>query len=300
MENQGCFIDGKWVDTSQKLAVTSPWSGEVVGEVSLAGTGEWEAAITAAERAAAALRKMSSQERRQMLESLAAGVKAVEAELARTILAEGGKPITYARAEVSRGVMTLSSAVEEAARLGGEVLPLDLTRASAGRWGITRRFPVGPVLGITPFNFPFNLVAHKVGPALAAGNPIIIKPSSACPLTALMLAEVWDRAGAAGRGAPGAALRQPPGRGGGGRRPPEGPVVHRQRRGGLGPEGQGRQEKGHPGAGGQRRLHHRRRGGPGLRGPPGRHRRLRPRQVCIAVSASWCTGRFMRIFRPFF
>lgn len=75
------------------------------------------------------------------------------------------------------------------------MLPLDLTRASAGRWGITRRFPVGPVLGITPFNFPFNLVVHKVAPALAAGNPIIIKPSSACPLTALKLAEVWDQAG---------------------------------------------------------------------------------------------------------
>ena len=195
MASQGCFIDGDWVATAERLEVVSPWSGEVVGEVSLAGPGEWEAAITAAARAAVALRKMSSQERREVLLALVAGVTACQAELAQTICAEGGKPITYARAEVSRGVMTLSLAAEEAARLGGEVLPLDLTRASAGRWGITRRFPVGPVLGITPFNFPFNLVAHKVGPALAAGNPIIIKPSSACPLTALKLAEVWDQAG---------------------------------------------------------------------------------------------------------
>ena len=195
MAGQGCFINGEWVSTATRLAVMSPWSGAVVGEVSLAGPGEWEAAITAAERAAVALRKMSSQERREVLLALVAGVKACQAELAQTICAEGGKPITYARAEVSRGVMTLSLAAEEAARLGGEVLPLDLTRASAGRWGITRRFPVGPVLGITPFNFPFNLVTHKVGPALAAGNPIIIKPSSACPLTALKLAEVWDQAG---------------------------------------------------------------------------------------------------------
>ena len=195
MASRGCFIDGAWVSTAARLEVLSPWSGEVVGEVCLAGPGEWEAAITAAERAAVTLRKMSSQERREMLEALVAGVKACQAELAQTIVAEGGKPITYARGEVSRGVMTLSLAAEEAARLGGEVLPLDLTRASAGRWGITRRFPVGPVLGITPFNFPFNLVAHKVGPALAAGNPIIIKPSSACPLTALKLAEVWDQAG---------------------------------------------------------------------------------------------------------
>ena len=195
MTGRGCFVDGAWVSTASRLEVLSPWSGEVVGEVCLAGPGEWEAAITAAARAAVTLRKMSSQERRQMLEALAAGVKAGQAELAQTIVAEGGKPITYARGEMSRGVMTLALAAEEAARLGGEVLPLDLTRATAGRWGITRRFPVGPVLGITPFNFPFNLVAHKVGPALAAGNPIIIKPSSACPLTALKLAEVWDQAG---------------------------------------------------------------------------------------------------------
>jgi acyl-CoA reductase-like NAD-dependent aldehyde dehydrogenase len=195
MANRGCFVDGGWVQTAERLEVVSPWSGEAVGEVSLAGPGEWEAAISASERAAVTLRKMSSQERREMLDALVAGVQACQAELAQTIVAEGGKPITYARGEVSRGVMTLSLAAEEAARLGGEVLPLDLTRATAGRWGITRRFPLGPVLGITPFNFPFNLVAHKVGPALAAGNPIIIKPSSACPLTALKLAEVWDQAG---------------------------------------------------------------------------------------------------------
>ena len=195
MDFKGCFIDGRWVATPERLEVVSPWSGEVVGRVCRAGPEEWEAALTASQRAAATLRHMSSQERREMLEGLVAGVKASQAELAQLIVAEGGKPVAYARGEVSRGVTTLSLAAEEAARLGGEVLPLDLTRASAGRWGITRRFPVGPVLGITPFNFPFNLVAHKVGPALAAGNPIIIKPASACPLTALKLAEIWDQAG---------------------------------------------------------------------------------------------------------
>jgi acyl-CoA reductase-like NAD-dependent aldehyde dehydrogenase len=115
--------------------------------------------------------------------------------LAQTIVAEGGKPITYARGEMARGVLTLSLAAQEAARIGGEVIPLDLTAASRGRWGLTRRFPLGPVLGISPFNFPFNLVAHKVGPALAAGNPIIIKPPSATPLTALKLAEIYEQAG---------------------------------------------------------------------------------------------------------
>jgi acyl-CoA reductase-like NAD-dependent aldehyde dehydrogenase len=126
---------------------------------------------------------------------MAAGVKARRDEFVRTIVAEGGKPVVYARGEMSRGAATLTLSAEEAGRLGGEVLPLDLTQASKGRWGLTRRFPVGPVLGIAPFNFPFNLVAHKVGPALAAGNPIIVKPASATPLTALKLAEVYQEAG---------------------------------------------------------------------------------------------------------
>jgi glyceraldehyde-3-phosphate dehydrogenase (NADP+) len=192
---KGCFINNNWVETGEMLAVLSPWSGETVGEVFLAGDREWEAAITAAQSAALTFKALSSLERRQMLEKLAAGVKARQEELAQTIVAEGGKPITYARGEMARGVLTLSLAAEEAARIGGEVIPLDVTPATRGRWGLTRRFPLGPVLGISPFNFPFNLVAHKVGPALAAGNPIIIKPPSATPLTALTLAEIYEQAG---------------------------------------------------------------------------------------------------------
>jgi acyl-CoA reductase-like NAD-dependent aldehyde dehydrogenase len=191
---KGCFINNTWVETEKKLAVLSPWSGETVGEVSLAGEKEWEAALAAAQNAAMVLKGFSSLERRDMLAALAAGVKARQKELAQIIVAEGGKPITYARGEMGRGVLTLSLAAEEAARLGGEVIPLDLTAVTRGRWGLTRRFPLGPVLGISPFNFPFNLVAHKVGPALAAGNPIIVKPASATPLTALKLAEIYEQA----------------------------------------------------------------------------------------------------------
>jgi acyl-CoA reductase-like NAD-dependent aldehyde dehydrogenase len=192
---KGCFINNKWEKTGEKLKVLSPWSGEAVGEVSLAVEAEWEAAITAAQNAAVTFKAFSSLERRQLLEKLAAGVKNRQEELAQIIVAEGGKPVTYARAEMARGVSTLSLAAEEAARIGGEVIPLDLTVPTQGRWGIIRRFPLGPVLGISPFNFPFNLVAHKVGPALAAGNPIIIKPPSATPLTALKLAEIYEEAG---------------------------------------------------------------------------------------------------------
>jgi len=193
--SNGCFINNAWVETGEKLQVLSPWSGEQVGEVSLAGAGEWEAALAAAQKAAVTFKTFSSLERQQMLEKLAAGVRARQEELAQTIVAEGGKPITYARGEMARGVLTLSLAGEEAARIGGDVIPLDLTAASRGRWGLTRRFPLGPVLGISPFNFPFNLVAHKVGPALAAGNPIIVKPPSATPLTSLKLAEIYEQAG---------------------------------------------------------------------------------------------------------
>jgi acyl-CoA reductase-like NAD-dependent aldehyde dehydrogenase len=191
----GCFINNKWVETGKQLTVRSPWSGEPVGETCLAGPAEWDAAIKAAQKAADTFKAFSSLERQQLLEQLAAGVKTRQEELAQTIVAEGGKPITYARAEMARGGLTLSLAAEEAVRVGGEVIPLDLTSPTRGRWGITRRFPVGPVLGISPFNFPFNLVAHKVGPALAAGNPIIIKPPSATPLTALKLAEIYEQAG---------------------------------------------------------------------------------------------------------
>ena len=192
---KGCFINNGWVETGEKLKVLSPWSGETVGEASLAAEPEWEAAIAAAQKAAIALKALSSLERQEMLAKLASGVKARQEELAQTIVAEGGKPVRYARGEMARGVLTLSLAAEEAARVGGEVIPLDLTPPSRGRWGLTRRFPLGPVLGISPFNFPFNLVAHKVGPALAAGNPIIIKPPSATPLTALKLAEIYEQAG---------------------------------------------------------------------------------------------------------
>lgn len=191
----GCFLNGRFVVTDARLPVHSPWSGDQVGEVALAGAQEWELAIEAAGRAARVLKPWSSAKRRQLLEALTAGVRARQEDFVQTIVAEGGKPITYARAEMERGLTTLRLAAEEADRIGGEVLPLDILPHSAGRWGLTRRFPVGPVLGITPFNFPFNLVAHKVGPALAAGNPIIIKPASATPLTALKLAQVYDEVG---------------------------------------------------------------------------------------------------------
>jgi acyl-CoA reductase-like NAD-dependent aldehyde dehydrogenase len=133
--------------------------------------------------------------RREILEDVAAALIEQKERFAQLILAEAGKPIRLARTEVDRAVMTFKTAAEEAARLGGESIPLDLTEGNEGRWGLVQRFPVGPVLAITPFNFPLNLVAHKVAPAMAAGCPFILKPAPQGTFTALALGEVILKAG---------------------------------------------------------------------------------------------------------
>ena len=133
--------------------------------------------------------------RREILEDVAAALIEQKERFAQLIVAEAGKPVRLARIEVDRAVLTFKTAAEEAARLGGESIPLDLTEGNEGRWGLVQRFPVGPVLAITPFNFPLNLVAHKVAPAMAAGCPVILKPAPQTPFTALALGEVILKAG---------------------------------------------------------------------------------------------------------
>jgi acyl-CoA reductase-like NAD-dependent aldehyde dehydrogenase len=133
--------------------------------------------------------------RREILEDVAGSLIEQHERFAKLIVAEAGKPLRLARAEVDRAILTFKTAAEEAARLGGESLPLDLTEGNEGRWGLVQRFPVGPVLAITPFNFPLNLVAHKLAPALASGCPILLKPAPQTPFTALALGEVILKAG---------------------------------------------------------------------------------------------------------
>jgi acyl-CoA reductase-like NAD-dependent aldehyde dehydrogenase len=133
--------------------------------------------------------------RREILEDVAASLIEQKERFAKLIVAEAGKPIRLARTEVDRSVLTFKTAAEEAARLGGESLPLDLTEGNEGRWGLVQRFPVGPILAITPFNFPLNLVAHKLAPAMAAGCPILLKPAPQTPFTALALGELILKAG---------------------------------------------------------------------------------------------------------
>lgn len=184
------LIGHEWKHTTMTAPVYNPYNGERVAEVCQGGVAEADAAADAAVTAFHSMRRLSSHARAQALMTLAAGLTARQKEFAQTITTEAGKPIADATREVSRAIQTVHVAAEEAKRLPGDVLPLDWTPGLDSYLGITRRVPIGPILGITPFNFPLNLVVHKVAPALAAGNPIVIKPAPQTPLTALLLGEL--------------------------------------------------------------------------------------------------------------
>ena len=179
----------------QPVEIRSPYDNKVVGIVTFAGATQVEAAIAGAVRCFEVTRKLPAFERQRVLREVARQIGLRHEEFARSIALESGKPIKTARAEVDRAVFTFTVASEEATRIGGEYLPLDLQELAAQRWGMVRRFPVGAIAAITPFNFPLNLVAHKVAPAIATGCTVVLKPAPQTPLTALLLAEVVQNAG---------------------------------------------------------------------------------------------------------
>ena len=172
------------------IPVVNPFTGEPFAEVCLADSVEIDKAINLAEEAFKKTRVLPSYQRSRICAEVASGIQDRSDEFSKIIAQESGKPLIYARAEVTRSVSTFEIASQEALRLDGEMLTLDITESAHGKAGLTRRFPIGPIAGISPFNFPLNLVAHKVAPALACGNPIIIKPASSTPLTALLLGEI--------------------------------------------------------------------------------------------------------------
>jgi acyl-CoA reductase-like NAD-dependent aldehyde dehydrogenase len=186
----GCCVGGKWIKTGDAIEVRSPFDRSLIAIVHRAGPSEIESAITKATTAFSVTRKMPAWKRAEVLEKISAGIAARREEFAQTIALEAGKPIRTARVEVDRAVFTFKIAAEESKRIYGEVVPLDWIPGTEGREAQVRRVPLGPVVGISPFNFPINLVAHKVAPALAAGNPIILRPASQTPVSALKLAEV--------------------------------------------------------------------------------------------------------------
>jgi acyl-CoA reductase-like NAD-dependent aldehyde dehydrogenase len=191
----GFLLCGKeWIE-GEALEVRSPWDRGLVGRVTVATRADARQAVSHAVASLRRTRALPRWKRREILEDVAAALIEQKERFAQLIVAEAGKPLRLARAEVDRSVLTFKTAAEEAARLGGESLPLDLTEGNEGRWGLVQRFPVGPVLAITPFNFPLNLVAHKLAPAMAAGCPVILKPAPQTPFTALALGEVILKAG---------------------------------------------------------------------------------------------------------
>jgi glyceraldehyde-3-phosphate dehydrogenase (NADP+) len=194
------FLAGEWrmIDDppmSHLYEVKNPYSGAVVGTVSRAGPGELAQAIQAAVDALEVTRRLPAHRRSAVLRSISEGIHARSDEFAQTIAQEAGKPIKQARVEVQRAIFTFAQAAEEANRIQGEFINLDAAPSGEGRQGIVRRFPVGPVAAITPFNFPLNLVAHKLAPAIAAGCPVVLKPAPQTPITALKLAELVEAAG---------------------------------------------------------------------------------------------------------
>ena len=187
------LVGGNWVETGSWIEVTSPYDGAVVGRVPEAGADETRRALDAAEKAM--LDPRPAHERAAILDRVADALADRHDEVARTISAEAGKPMKAARVEASRAVSTYTMAAVEARKLAGDVVPMDASPAGVGKLALTLRQPIGVVGAISPFNFPLNLVAHKIAPALAAGCAVVLKPASTTPLSALLLAELETEAG---------------------------------------------------------------------------------------------------------
>ena len=195
MESRPFLIGGAWRTSANVQEVHSPFSGELIARFSVASREESEESLSIAAQAAREMRSLPRHRVAEGLRLVADHINERREEFARTIALESGKPISAARAETDRAVSTFTFAAEEARRFSGETIPVDGQPGGVGRVAWTERIPRGVVYGITPFNFPLNLVAHKVAPALASRNAIIIKPSPRTPLTALRLGEIFLESG---------------------------------------------------------------------------------------------------------
>jgi len=190
------LVNGEWREGQGTTSVKSPFDDREISRVAQASAKDVEDALAAAVAARPRLQRQTTGFRRDLLTKIAAGLAARQDELAMSICDEAGKPLTLAKGEVARAIETFTSAAAELVRFGGEILNLDLSENQAGTEAEVRRFPAGVIVGVVPFNFPLNLGAHKVAPALAVGAPIIIKPPPQAPSAQLILAEVALAAGA--------------------------------------------------------------------------------------------------------
>jgi glyceraldehyde-3-phosphate dehydrogenase (NADP+) len=189
------LLGGELAQRADTWEIRSPWSGDVVGRAALAAPADIEAAIAAAVTAAPAAAAMPTHARAALLERIAAAVASAREELARLLAAEAGKPLAAARTELDRTIFVFRQGAEEARRIRGEVMPMDLMPHGEKRWGLTRRFPLAPIAAITPFNFPLLLAAHKLAPAIACGATMVLKPPPQDPLSTLALARLVHEAG---------------------------------------------------------------------------------------------------------
>jgi acyl-CoA reductase-like NAD-dependent aldehyde dehydrogenase len=189
------YLNGRWVSSSWTQDVINPWSGERIEAVDLAVAAQVEEAVATAHAAFVHTRRISAVDRNVCLRRVADGISARKEEFIATMVGEAGKPYNFAKVEVERAIISFEQAAHETVQAAGELLEMGATKPGAGHFGMVRRFPIGVVLGITPFNFPLNLVAHKVAPVIATGNTMILKPALKTPLTSLLLAEVLHDAG---------------------------------------------------------------------------------------------------------
>lgn len=197
MRTAGLFIAGKRPESPESREIRSPFTGEIVARCPQASAEQLERALAAADEAFRGFRRLSRHARSRLLAAMAAGLSARREEIAGVIVAEAGKPWTLADAEVGRAITSFTIASEEAKRLGGEVVPVDIDPAGrAYEPAVSRWVPRGPVLAIAPFNFPLNLVAHKVAPALAVGAPVLLKPPPQAPGASHILSEIFEKAAA--------------------------------------------------------------------------------------------------------
>ncbi len=201
------FIGGRWVESGKNFPVINPYTGEEIARVCAAESRHVEEAVQAAESSAMA--SLTGAQRHDFLKNTAAEIQRRSADLAGLLVQETAKPMRYGAGEVDRAVQTFSFAAEEARRLHGETMELDAHPQGKGHFGFYHRFPLGTIAAISPFNFPLNLVAHKLAPALAAGNAVVLKPASSTPLISLALAGILADAGA-----PDGAVNVVPGSGG--------------------------------------------------------------------------------------
>lgn len=195
MKETKLWINGKWESTEESSELTAPYTGKVIAKVAKASVVDVERAIEGAHKAFLSFKKTTAYERAEILYKVAAIMRDRKQELAKILADEASKPLSAGLTELDRTITTYQFAAEAAKQITGETIPMDATPGVKDRMGYTKRVPLGVVSAITPFNFPFNLVAHKLGPAFAVGNTVVLKPASQTPLSALAMAEIFKEAG---------------------------------------------------------------------------------------------------------